>query len=179
METGRIPPSLRELCVLTIPLFGWAVLGDRGHEKLRKMDRPDRRRIAFACPSSSRSVGCGGYGDTRGNRRNTGEPRHGLGDVSSDQQGGQKPAFLDSLDRPVRPLGLAGTGTSAREDRLRLPGQGAPGVARLGADVGVPGDVLFVVASPAIPSPMAAGYRREDRHYSVRERSRVGSSRAG
>ena len=79
--------------------------------------------------------------------------------------------YLPGFHRPSSmPVGAGGTGTPARQDRLRLPGQGAQGVARVRAEVGVPGDVLLVVASPAIPSPMATGYQREDRTTTVRER---------
>ena len=103
----------------------------------------------------------------RGDRRNPGQSRHGLGDLPPDQQAGQEPALLDSLDGPLRPLGLGGTGAAAGQDRLRVPGQGAEGDARLGAEVGVPGDVLLDDPRPALSSrsgsrTSAAGNFRAD-----------------
>ena len=43
----------------------------------------------------------------------------------------------------------------------------------------LPCHVLFHVSTPAVPSPMVAGYRRKGRHHPVRQRSRVGGSGAG
>ena len=66
-------------------------------------------------------------------------------------------AVVDSLDGPLRPLGLGRIGTRAREAQHGVPGQGAEGDPRLGPEVGVRVMCCSTVQGPSLSSEMAQG----------------------
>jgi sugar phosphate isomerase/epimerase len=110
----------------------------------------------------SRSGG-DGHRHPRRNRRNTRQSRHGQGNLPSDSRQRFQPAVVDTIYRPLRTMGMGHVGACARSDRLRLSGWRSEGDSGGRAEVGIPGDVLFLFPTSAVSSQVAGGHRRRGR----------------